>query len=215
MASYNLMPSDVTTALSGQNVYVAAGSVGAPPQNPKQAFETGILVNSMLNKPEQYENLIVKNVPGTDKMIYVKDIGRVELAKFTYSGGSFVDGNRCSLLMIYQSPGSNALQTADNVYAKLADLKKTFPPDVEYVVPFESVTIIQVSMQEVSRHVDKGAGIGCPGCIYVPAKLALYYHSDIGHPGIHFVHFLFFHPVGLYHQYAHHVWVRARYRYSG
>jgi HAE1 family hydrophobic/amphiphilic exporter-1 len=149
MASYNLMPSDITTALSGQNVYVAAGSVGSPPQNPKQAFETGILVNSMLSKPEQYEKLIVKHVPGTDKMIYLKDIGRVELAKFTYSGGSFVDGNRCSLLMIYQSPGSNALQTADNVYAKLAELKKTFPPDVDYIVPFESITIIRVSMQEV------------------------------------------------------------------
>ncbi|HEY9002548.1 MAG TPA: efflux RND transporter permease subunit [Mucilaginibacter sp.] len=149
MASYNLMPSDITTALSGQNVYVAAGSVGAPPQNPKQAFETGILVNSMLSKPEQYEKLIVRAIPGTNKMIYLKDIGRVELAKFTYSGGSFVDGNRCSLLMIYQSPGSNALQTADNVYAKLAELKKSFPSDVEYIVPFESVTIIQVSMDEV------------------------------------------------------------------
>ena len=149
MASYNLMPSDVTSALSGQNVYVAAGSVGAPPQDSKQVFETGIVVNSMLNKPEQYEKLIVKNIPGTDKMIYIKDIGRVELAKFTYSGGSFVDGNRCSLLMIFQSPGSNALQTADNVYKKLADLKKSFPPDVQYIVPFESVTIIQVSMQEV------------------------------------------------------------------
>jgi HAE1 family hydrophobic/amphiphilic exporter-1 len=149
MASYNLMPSDITNALSGQNVYVAAGAVGAPPQDSKQVFETGIVVNSMLNKPEQYEKLIVKNVPGTNKMIYLKDIGRVELAKFTYSGGSFVDGNRCSLLMIFQSPGSNALQTADNVYAKLNELKKTFPPDVNYVVPFESVTIIQVSMQEV------------------------------------------------------------------
>lgn len=149
MASYNLMPSDVTNALSGQNVYVAAGSVGAPPQDPKQAYETGILVNSMLSKPEQYAGLIVKNVPGTDKMIYLRDIGRVELAKFTYSGGSFVDGNRCSLLMIYQAPGSNALQTADLVYAKLAELKKSFPPDVAYIVPFESVTIIQVSMQEV------------------------------------------------------------------
>lgn len=149
MASYNLMPSDITAALSGQNVYVAAGSVGSPPQNPKQVYETGILVNSMLNKPEQYEKLIVKNVPGTDKIVYLKDIGRVELAKFTYSGGSYVDGNRCSLLMIYQSPGSNALQTADNVYAKLAELKKSFPQDIDYIVPFESITIIRVSMQEV------------------------------------------------------------------
>src|SRR6201996_9099237 len=149
MASYNLMPSDITSALNGQNVYVAAGAVGAPPQTSNQVYETGILVNSMLNKPEQYEKLIVKTIVGTNKTIYLKDIGRVELAKFTYSGGSFVDGNRCSLLMIFQSPGSNALQTADNVYAKLAELKKSFPSDVEYVVPFESVTIIQVSMDEV------------------------------------------------------------------
>lgn len=149
MASYHLMPSDITTALSGQNVYVAAGSAGAPPQDPKQVYETGILVNSMINKPEQYEKLIIKTIPGTNRMIYLGDIGRVELAKFTYSGGSYVDGNRCSLLMIYQSPGSNALQTADNVYAKLKELKKSFPPDVDYVVPFESVTIIQVSMHEV------------------------------------------------------------------
>jgi HAE1 family hydrophobic/amphiphilic exporter-1 len=149
MASYNLMPSDITNALSGQNVYVAAGSAGAPPQDSKQVFETGILVNSMLNKPAQYEKLIVKTIPGTDKMIYLKDIARIELAKFTYSGGTFVDGNRCSLVMIYQAPGSNALQTADNVYAKLAELKKSFPFDVDYIVPFESVTIIKVSMQEV------------------------------------------------------------------
>jgi hydrophobic/amphiphilic exporter-1 (mainly G- bacteria), HAE1 family len=159
MASYNLMPSDVTNALSGQNVYVAAGAVGAPPQNSSQTFETGITVESMLNKPEQYEKLIVKNIPGTDRMIYVKDIGRVELAKFTYSGGSFVDGNRCSLIMIYQAPGSNALQTADNVYAKLAELSKSFPPDVKYVVPFESVTIIQVSMDEVVGTLIKALGL--------------------------------------------------------
>jgi len=159
MASYNLMPSDITAALNGQNVYVAAGSAGAPPQDPKQIFETGIVVNSMLNKPEQYEKLIVKTIPGTDKMIYLKDIARVELSKFTFSGGSFVDGNRCSLLMIFQSPGSNALQTADNVYAKLAELKKSFPSDVEYVVPFESVTIIQVSMEEVIGTLLKALGL--------------------------------------------------------
>jgi len=149
MASYGLMPTDIDSALSGQNVYVAAGSVGAPPQASSQSYETGILVNSMLNKPEQYEKLIIKTIPGTGKMIYLRDIGRVELAKFTYSGGSFVDGNRCSLLMIYQAPGSNALQTADGVYSELAELKKSFPKDVEYVVPFESITIIRVSMQEV------------------------------------------------------------------
>jgi HAE1 family hydrophobic/amphiphilic exporter-1 len=149
MASYNITISDVTNALSAQNAYVAAGTVGAPPQDTKQAFETGILVNGMLNKPAQYEKIIVKTNPNTGQFVYLKDIARVELGKFTFSSNAFVDGNRCSLLMIYQSPGSNALQTADGVYAKLAELKKSFPADVNYIVPFESITIIKVSMNEV------------------------------------------------------------------
>src|SRR6202012_4922136 len=79
--------------------------------------------------------------------------------KFTFSSNAFVDGNRCSLLMIYQTPGSNALQTADNVYAALKQLKKSFPTDVDYVVPFESVTIIKVSMQEVVGTLLKALGL--------------------------------------------------------
>jgi HAE1 family hydrophobic/amphiphilic exporter-1 len=103
----------------------------------------------MLSKPEDYENIIIKSNPGTGKMVHLKDIARVVLGKFTFSSNAFVDGNRCSLLMIYQAPGSNALETADNVYAQLELLKKSFPSDVDYVVPFESITIIRVSMQEV------------------------------------------------------------------
>jgi len=149
MASYHLTPADVQAALSGQNVYVAAGSAGSPPQASNQAFETGIIVNGMTNKVADYEKMVVKVIPGTDKMVFLKDIARVELGKFTFSSNAFVDGNRCSLLMISQTPGSNALQTADAVYAKLKELKKSFPFDVDYVVPFESVTIITVSMHEV------------------------------------------------------------------
>jgi HAE1 family hydrophobic/amphiphilic exporter-1 len=149
MASYNITPGDVSNALNAQNAYVAAGAAGAPPQVASQSHEIGILVNGMLSKPEDYENIIVKSNPGTGKMVYLKDIARVVLGKFTFSSNAFVDGKRCSLLMIYQAPGSNALQTADNVYAQLAQLKKSFPSDVDYIVPFESITIIRVSMQEV------------------------------------------------------------------
>jgi HAE1 family hydrophobic/amphiphilic exporter-1 len=149
MASYSLTPADVTAALNAQNVYVAAGSAGAPPQASSQTSEVGILVNGMLNKPAQYEKIIVKSIPATGQLIYLKDVARVELGKFTFSSNAFTDGNRCSTISVYQSPGSNALETADNVYAELAKLKKSFPTDVDYIVPFESVTIIKVSMQEV------------------------------------------------------------------
>ena len=149
MASYNLTPGDISAALNAQNVYVAAGSAGAPPQVSGQSHEIGILVNGMLSKEADYEKIIVKTIPATGELVYLKDVARVELGKFTFSSNAFVDGKRCSLLMIYQAPGSNALETADKVYAQLAQLKKSFPADVDYVVPFEAITIIRVSMNEV------------------------------------------------------------------
>ncbi|MDB5139611.1 MAG: Hydrophobic/amphiphilic exporter, family [Mucilaginibacter sp.] len=159
MASYSLTPTDVVNALNAQNVYVAAGAVGAPPQRSAQTNEIGILVNGMLNKAADYQKIIIKTLPGTGELVYLKDVARVELGKFTFSSNSFVDGNRASIIQVYQSPGSNALQTADNIYATLAKLKKSFPADVDYIVPFESVTIITVSMQEVVGTLLKALGL--------------------------------------------------------
>ncbi|HVN49412.1 MAG TPA: efflux RND transporter permease subunit [Bacteroidota bacterium] len=149
MASYSLTPQDVIAALNAQNVQVAAGSAGVPPQPKTQSFELGILVNGRLSKVSDFENVIVKNVPATGELVHLKDVARVELGKFTFSSNSFVDGKRASILMIYQSPGSNALETAKGVYSVLAQLKKSFPTDVDYAVPFESVTVVKVSMSEV------------------------------------------------------------------
>ncbi|MGA9406953.1 MAG: efflux RND transporter permease subunit, partial [Bacteroidota bacterium] len=149
MASYNLTPTDVISALNAQNVQVAAGSAGVPPQQKTQTFELGILVNGRLSKVSEFENVIVKTNPATGELVYLKDVARVELGKFTFSSNSFVDGHRASCLLIYQAPGSNALKTANGVYNVLAQLKKSFPTDVDYSVPFESVTVVRVSMSEV------------------------------------------------------------------
>ena len=92
-------------------------------------------------------------------MVYLKDVARVELGKFTFSSNSFVDGHRASYLQIYQAPGSNALQTAAGVYAALDKLKETFPADVAYSVPFEAVTVVKVSMQDVVGTLLKTLGL--------------------------------------------------------
>lgn len=151
MAGYSIEPQDVINALNAQNVQVAAGTAGVPPQAPTQTYELGILVNGRLSKVSDFQNIIVKNNPETGELVYLKDIARVELGKFTFSSNSFVDGHRASYLQIYQAPGSNALETANGVYAELAKLKQTFPADVDYSVPFESVTVVKVSMQDVVR----------------------------------------------------------------
>src|SRR6202789_785372 len=134
-AAYSLALQDVIAALNSQNVQVAAGSAGVPPQQKTQTSELGILVNGRLSKVSEFENIIVKTVPATGELVYLKDIARVDLGKFTFSSNSFVDGNRASYLLIYQAPGSNALKTANGVYAELAKLKEGFPADVDYKVP--------------------------------------------------------------------------------
>ena len=151
MASYGLMPNDVIAALNAQNAYIAAGAAGSPPQDNTQTNEYTILVNSRLNKATEFNNVVIKTIPSTGQMVYLKDVARVELGKFTFSANSFVDGKRASFLQVFQAPGSNALETADNVYAVLEQLKKSFPADVDYAVPFEAVTIIKVSMKEVVK----------------------------------------------------------------
>src|SRR6201996_8381326 len=149
MASYSLTPTDVINALNAQNVQVAAGTAGVPPQSKSQTFEIGILVNGRLSKVSEFQNIVVKTIPATGELVYLKDVARVELGKFTFSSNSFVDGKRASYLIIYQAPGSNALETAKGVYDELAKLKKSFPSDVEYSVPFESVTVVKTSMHDV------------------------------------------------------------------
>jgi len=149
MAAYSLTPQDVINALNAQNVQVAAGSAGVPPQQKTQTFELGILVNGRLSKVKDFENVILKNNPATGELVYLKDVARVELGKFTFSSNSFVDGKRASYLLIYQAPGSNALKTAEGIYKELELLKKSFPADVDYKVPFESVTVVKVSMADV------------------------------------------------------------------
>jgi HAE1 family hydrophobic/amphiphilic exporter-1 len=159
MAAYSLIPQDIITVLNAQNVQVAAGSVGAPPQTNSQIFETGILVNGQLKTAPEFEKIVVKTIPSTGELIYLKDIARVELGKFTFSSNSFVDGKRASILFIYQAPGGNALETADRVFATMEQLKKSFPADVDYSVPYEAITIIKVSLQEVILTLLKALGL--------------------------------------------------------
>src|SRR5580698_2289062 len=149
MAAYSIEPQDIINALTSQNVQVAAGTAGVPPQAPTQTYELGILVNGRLSTVPEFQNIIIKNNPETGELVYLKDVARIELGKFTFSSNSFVDGHRASYLQIYQAPGSNALETANGVYAELAKLKQTFPTDVAYSVPFEAVTVVKVSMTDV------------------------------------------------------------------
>jgi HAE1 family hydrophobic/amphiphilic exporter-1 len=149
MAQLGLTTSDVVNALAEQNLQIAAGSVGAPPQRSTQPFEYTVFTNSRLSSEEQFREIIVRSDPRQGSAVHLKDIARVQLGKFSYANNSFVDGKRASYLLVYQAPGSNALDVAKGIYSTMDRLKGSFPKDVDYVVPFESVSVVKVSISEV------------------------------------------------------------------
>jgi len=159
LAQLGLTSTDITNALQEQNVQISAGSVGAPPQNSDQAFEYSVIANSRLSTEDQFNNIVVRSNPKEGSIVYLKDVARAQLGKFSYASNSFVDGKRASYLLVYQAPGSNALATAEGVYAAMDELRKSFPPDIDYVVPFESISVVQVSIHEVVQTLLEALGL--------------------------------------------------------
>lgn len=149
LAQHSLTTIDVTTALQQQNIQIAAGAIGAPPQNSSQSFEYTVLTNSRLSSEDEFRNVIVRTDPATGAIVYLKDVARVQLGKFSYASNSYVDAKRASYLLVYQAPGSNAIDVAQGITNQMELLKKSFPKDVDYIVPFESVSVVKVSINEV------------------------------------------------------------------
>jgi HAE1 family hydrophobic/amphiphilic exporter-1 len=149
LASLGMSTSEVLAALQEQNLQVAVGSVGGTPQPGNQAFEYNVFTNSRLNKKEEFENIVVRSNAQTGALTYLKDVARVELGKFTYSNNAYVNGKPAAFMLIFQAPGANALQTYEAVNKQIAAMKKTFPKDVDYLVPYETVSVVSASIKEV------------------------------------------------------------------
>ncbi|WP_019944258.1 efflux RND transporter permease subunit [Dyadobacter beijingensis] len=149
LATLKMTPSDISAALAEQNLQIAAGTVGGNPQPNAQAFEYSVLTNSRLNTKEQFEDIIVRSDPAQGSVVYLRDVARVELGKFDYGVNAFVSGKPAAFVLIYQAPGANALETYEGVMKALTEMKKTFPKDIDYVIPTETATVVKVSIEEV------------------------------------------------------------------
>ena len=103
LAQLGISANEVVASLQEQNLQIAAGSVGAPPQNNAQAFEYTVFTNSRLSTEEQFGNVIVRNKPLDGSVVHLKDVARIQLGKFSYASNAFVDGKKGSYLLIAQS----------------------------------------------------------------------------------------------------------------
>lgn len=149
MAALGITPAEVNAALQEQNLQIAGGTIGGNPQPGVQAFEYSVLTNSRLNTRDQFESIIVRTRPADGSVVYLKDVARIELGRFDYGINSFVNGKPAAFLLVYQAPGANALDTYEGLTKALTELKKTFPRDIDYLIPLETVSVVKASIKEV------------------------------------------------------------------
>ena len=148
LASRSLTPTDVSDALTSQNIQVGAGSIGQAPTKSSQKSNYPLRINSRLKDVREFENLVIKTQPdGT--LVKLKDVGRAELGAKDYTTSALVQGKPGVGMLIYQLPGSNALNTAKAVEAQIAEAEKTFPPGLKAVIAYDTTKFVEVSIEEV------------------------------------------------------------------
>jgi HAE1 family hydrophobic/amphiphilic exporter-1 len=148
LTSLRLTPADVSAAIGEQNLRIPGGSVGSSPQKSDQVFEYPVITDSDLSSVEDFEEIIVKsNTDGS--IVLLKDVAKVELGQFSYATSTRVNGMTSSGMMVSQTPGGNAVQSAEGIYSALERLKKSFPDDVDYVVGYETISVVNASIESV------------------------------------------------------------------
>jgi hydrophobic/amphiphilic exporter-1 (mainly G- bacteria), HAE1 family len=150
LQSRGLIPADVIQAIQQQSQQVTAGQIGTPPAPEGQNFQYTVNVEGRLADPAEFSDIIVKiNAANGGQITRVKDVGRVELGAQTYAQSFTLDGKPAAGIAVYQLPNANALDVANRVNARMAELAKNFPPGVVYDLPFNTTLFVNASIDEV------------------------------------------------------------------
>ena len=150
-AERNLTVDEIVAAIRAQNAQVAAGALGQPPFNTGgTAYQLSIQTQGRLTTPEEFGDIIVKQ-DHEGRLTRLRDVARVELGALSYETNAYINGKTGVGLPITQLPGSNALETARNVKAAMADIAKDFPPGMEWSTPYDPTTYISASIEAVQH----------------------------------------------------------------
>src|SRR5512136_2955666 len=150
LTDYRLTIEDVLTALKTYNVEVSAGQFGGAPAVSGQRLNASIIVQSMLKTPDEFANVPLRINPD-GSVVRIKDVGRAELGTDAYDIEAFHNGRPAAGMAIRQAAGANALETADRVKAKMAEMSRYFPPGMKVVYPYDTTPFIKVAIGEVVK----------------------------------------------------------------
>jgi HAE1 family hydrophobic/amphiphilic exporter-1 len=139
---------DVVNAVRKQNAITPGGKFGAPPSPEGVEYTYTVTMQERLVTEEEFGNIIVKS-DDKGSIIRLKDVARIELGLDNYNAISRLNGSQAATIVVYQMPGSNALEVADLVQTSMEDLKKFFPNDIQYEVSLNTTRAISVGIEEI------------------------------------------------------------------
>ncbi|HEY3913258.1 MAG TPA: efflux RND transporter permease subunit, partial [Verrucomicrobiae bacterium] len=148
LAVRNLTADDVVNAIREQNVQVAAGQIGQPPIGTGLSFQYILNAEGRLTDVSQFGDIVIKSGAG-GQVTRLRDVARVELAALDYSMNSKLDGRPTASVAVFQLPGSNSIKTSDSVHQEMEELKKSFPPGLEYRIVFDTTGFTRESIRAV------------------------------------------------------------------
>lgn len=146
----NLTPADVYSSIRSQNMEVSAGSVGEPPTNTDEAFQFTLTSQGRLSTPEEFGNIVIKALP-QGGYLRLKDVATIDMGSASYNVTATIDGKEAATIAIYQLPGSNSLDVAKEVRAKMDELSRYFPQDISYKVVLDTTEFVTASIDEVLK----------------------------------------------------------------
>ena len=148
MAEHALSASDVVAAIRAQNVQAAAGVIGSSPNLPGIATQLSINAQGRLQTPEEFGDIVVKT--GADAAIVrLRDVARVELGAADYSLRSLLSNRTAAAAVIFQAPGSNAIQIANDVRRVMNEVKQNMPDGVTYEIAYDTTQFVRASINAV------------------------------------------------------------------
>ena len=148
LVAHDLTAAEVSAAIAAQNLTVSAGTVGARPLTPEQQLYADINVQGQLGSVEEFKDIVVRaNSDGS--LVRLGDVARVELGGQSYATTARTNGQPSAAMGVRLSPTANALATATAVKDRLDELSYGFPDGVEIVLPFDSSTFIEISIESV------------------------------------------------------------------
>jgi HAE1 family hydrophobic/amphiphilic exporter-1 len=148
LAKLGITVPEIVNALQTQNVVNPAGQVGSEPVPKGQEYTYSVRARGRRISPEEFGQIVVRETPDGG-IVRVKDVARVELGSQDYSLIGRLNGKPSAVIAVYQLPGSNAVQAAGAVNKLMAEAKKRFPEDIDYVVALDTTHAVTEGMREI------------------------------------------------------------------